>query len=195
MFYQYRRAVFAGFLFSALALIGGAPAYAASADSPPRIDLSRPNPRPVYPESSKRLGEIGTVVVAVHVNELGRPFDVQLARTSGFARLDQAAVEAVRQWHFSPAIRDGEAVAEWTAVGIQFNMDGVSQIPVSGDTEVAQRERNRVICKKDVGMTGTRLAGGTVCLPKWQWEEKERDARRNVWNSWHSFRQGSSGGQ
>jgi protein TonB len=65
------------------------------------------NPAPAYPATSKRLGEDGTVVLRVRVTPEGRPDTVTVERSSGFARLDRAALDAVRQWKFVPA-RQGD---------------------------------------------------------------------------------------
>ena len=51
---------------------------------------------PAYPPASRRAGEEGTVRLKVLVDEKGRPRDVAVATSSGFARLDEAAIQAVR---------------------------------------------------------------------------------------------------
>ena len=58
---------------------------------------------PTYPPTSRRLGEEGTVRLKVLVDERGRARDVQVAKSSGFARLDEAAMTAVRKWRFVAA--------------------------------------------------------------------------------------------
>jgi protein TonB len=59
------------------------------------------------------------VVVRVLVSQSGHPFQVSLLRRSRQGRsLDQAVVEAVTQWTFSPARRRGEAVASWYNIGV-----------------------------------------------------------------------------
>jgi periplasmic protein TonB len=55
---------------------------------------------PTYPSASRRAGETGTVLLSVVVTPDGIPSDVAIERSSGFAALDQAAVEAVRKWRF-----------------------------------------------------------------------------------------------
>jgi protein TonB len=55
---------------------------------------------PTYPSASRRAGESGTVLLSVVVTPDGTPSDVEVERSSGFAALDQAAVEAVRKWRF-----------------------------------------------------------------------------------------------
>lgn len=60
------------------------------------------SPSPEYPELSRRNGEQGVVWVAIQVNAQGIPIEVQLKQTSGFNRLDQAALRGVKNWRFSP---------------------------------------------------------------------------------------------
>ena len=77
---------------------------------------------PTYPAAARRDGEEGTVRLKVLVDERGRPSDVQVARSSGFARLDDAAVSAVRRWRFQAATNGTTAVSAWTQVAITFKL-------------------------------------------------------------------------
>ena len=78
---------------------------------------------PVYPPASRRLDEQGAVRLRVLVDERGRPREVQIAKSSGFDRLDEAAVTAVRRWQFSPAMRESRAVTAWTQVNVLFQLN------------------------------------------------------------------------
>ncbi len=80
------------------------------------------NPKPVYPVGSRRLGEEGTVVLRVKVSPGGAPVHVEIKRSCGFARLDEAARVAVAQWRFVPARRGDEAVESWVSVPIVFSL-------------------------------------------------------------------------
>lgn len=77
---------------------------------------------PTYPSSSRRAGEEGTVRLKVLVDEKGRPRDVAVAASSGFARLDQAAMEAVRKWRFVAATDGTNPISAWTHVNITFRL-------------------------------------------------------------------------
>lgn len=68
------------------------------------------NRPPVYPNAAAARGEHGTVVVVIHVSEFGVSTGADVSVTSGVASLDQAALDAVRRWHFRPAMQDGRAV-------------------------------------------------------------------------------------
>ncbi|MDP1605285.1 MAG: energy transducer TonB [Rhodocyclaceae bacterium] len=89
----------------------------------PRFDADYlDNPKPSYPALSRRMGEEGRVVLRVHVRESGIPDEVQVHKSSGAQRLDQAAQDTVRRWKFIPARRGTEAVAAWVLVPIVFTL-------------------------------------------------------------------------
>jgi protein TonB len=77
---------------------------------------------PVYPPTSRRMGEEGVVRLKVLVDERGRPHEVVVQNSSGYPRLDQAAIEAVRRWRFEPATDGSRAVSAWSAVAIRFQL-------------------------------------------------------------------------
>ena len=65
---------------------------------------------PAYPPLSRRLGEEGKVVLRVELDEQGSVSAARVAQASGFARLDEAALAAVKAWRCTPAQRDGRPV-------------------------------------------------------------------------------------
>jgi protein TonB len=71
------------------------------------------NRPPVYPMMSRRLGEQGEIRLSVLVDTDGRAVEVRITRSSGSTRLDQSALDAVRQWRFTPATEEGRAVTDW----------------------------------------------------------------------------------
>ena len=81
------------------------------------------NPRPSYPSISRRMGEQGKVMLRVFVNAQGQPEQIQIQQSSGFDRLDKAAVDAVRRWKFTPGSRNGVAEAMWNIVPINFVLE------------------------------------------------------------------------
>lgn len=92
--------------------------------TPPSADLAvTRSTQPAYPPASRRMGEEGVVALAVLVDERGRPVEVRVEQSSGFPRLDQAAVEGLRQWRFKAALRDGAATTAWTSVRVRFRLD------------------------------------------------------------------------
>ncbi|HTQ15382.1 MAG TPA: energy transducer TonB [Rhizomicrobium sp.] len=70
-----------------------------------------------YPQLSVALGEQGTVMLAFTIGTDGKPADVTVEKSSGYARLDDAAVAAVtKKWLYTPARKDGALIAcRWKA--------------------------------------------------------------------------------
>lgn len=77
---------------------------------------------PIYPPRCLRMGIEGRVKVRVLVGENGRPQEVALGLSSGDAALDQAAMDAVREWRFEPARRNGVPVRAWAIVPVEFQL-------------------------------------------------------------------------
>lgn len=107
-----------------------APAARPAPEAPPAVVAARfdaaylNNPAPAYPPLSRRMREEGKVMLRVQVTAEGLPAQVELAESSGFARLDAAAREAVQRWRFVPAKQGGQAVAAAVIVPIVFKLEG-----------------------------------------------------------------------
>lgn len=103
------------------------PLVAAPANTGPRTVSSGVQylqaPRPDYPAQSKRLGEEGKVVLRVLVNQQGMAERIEVQKSSGFARLDDAARQAVQQARFKPHLEDGRPEAVFAIVPITFRLD------------------------------------------------------------------------
>mgnify|MGYP002143755369 FL=1 len=93
--------------------------------SAPRFDAAYlSNPVPEYPRLSRRMGEEGRVMLRVHVGADGKPLEVTIAKSSGYARLDEIARETVlRSWRFVPARQGEQAVAGTVRVPIDFSLN------------------------------------------------------------------------
>jgi periplasmic protein TonB len=76
--------------------------------------------KPRYPDSARRQGIEGTVVVKAYVTEQGRVIEVQVEQSAGHPDLDRAAVEAVGRWRFEPAQRGRQPVAMWVSIPVKF---------------------------------------------------------------------------
>lgn len=104
-------------------------ALAASSQAPLRIDLPfgdaqyLQNPKPPYPPISKLLGEQGKVLINVLVGDDGRAKDAKIHASSGFERLDDAALAVVRKWRFVPGMRAGIPESMWHVVPITFKFN------------------------------------------------------------------------
>lgn len=100
------------------------PAPAAGPVTAARFDAAYlQNPKPAYPALSRRLGEEGKVLLKVRVTADGHPASVDLEKTSGFDRLDEAARQAVSRWRFVPAKRGEEAIEASVIVPLVFRLD------------------------------------------------------------------------
>jgi len=84
------------------------------------VEYVRTKP-PVYPKESQRAHEHGTVVLRVLVDATGRPAQIQIERSSGFARLDSAAREAVEKFLFRPYEVNGVAQPAQVLIPIGFD--------------------------------------------------------------------------
>lgn len=78
------------------------------------------NPAPVYPAMSRRLKEQGRVLFDVYILPDGTVGEIRLRRSSGHARLDEAALRAVRRWRYIPAKRGDEPIPYWYVQPIDF---------------------------------------------------------------------------
>jgi protein TonB len=78
------------------------------------------NPAPVYPAISQRLGEQGKVMIRVLITKDGSPRQGEIHQSSGYERLDQAALRAVMSWHYVPGQRAGVPQDMWFNVPINF---------------------------------------------------------------------------
>jgi periplasmic protein TonB len=91
---------------------------------PPRFGAAYlHNPAPDYPQMARRLGQQGRVLLKVLVAENGIAETVALATSSGFEKLDQAAIEAVKKWSFIPAKRSNEAISAYVLVPVKFSLN------------------------------------------------------------------------
>lgn len=91
---------------------------------PPRFGAAYlHNPAPDYPQMARRLGQQGRVLLKVLVAENGTAETVVLATSSGFEKLDQAAIEAVKKWSFIPAKRNNEAISAYVLVPVKFSLN------------------------------------------------------------------------
>jgi len=79
----------------------------------PKID-ARHSSEPEYPPTSRRLGEQGSLILQVLVDVDGRVVASKLVQSSGFARLDEAALEGVKtNYRFTPGSLDGKPAEMW----------------------------------------------------------------------------------
>ncbi len=73
---------------------------------------------PEHPAKGFRIS--GAVLIGLVITSQGAPTDVHVVRSLE-KEVDQAAVDAVKQWHFDPATKDGKPVAVKIDVEIRFH--------------------------------------------------------------------------
>lgn len=79
---------------------------------------------PTYPFLSRKLGEEGKAVLRVELDESGQIERATVKTSSGYARLDEAALSAVRHWHCNPAQRNGVVVRAVALQPVSFVLEG-----------------------------------------------------------------------
>ena len=79
---------------------------------------------PAYPPLSRRLGEEGKLMLRVELDEKGHVHIAQVVTSSGFKRLDDAALAAVKTWRCNPPVRDGQPVRAIALQPFNFVLQG-----------------------------------------------------------------------
>ncbi|GGI21289.1 MAG: TonB family protein [Oxalicibacterium faecigallinarum] len=80
-------------------------------------------PRPVYPPLDARMGNEGTVTLRVLINEKGKAERIEIQKSSGSLRMDDAARDAVMRALFKPYIEDGRPTPAFAIVPINFTLN------------------------------------------------------------------------
>jgi TonB family protein len=78
-------------------------------------------PDPEYSEEARKVKHMGVVVLWLVVGPDGKPRDIRVARTLGLG-LDEKAIEAVKNWRFEPALKDGKPVAVQVNIEVNFHL-------------------------------------------------------------------------
>jgi len=76
---------------------------------------------PAYPETAKRARAQGMVILECNISTEGRVTDVKVLR--GVPLLDQAAIDAVRQWVYTPTLLNGTPVPVVMTVTVNFRLN------------------------------------------------------------------------
>lgn len=78
--------------------------------------------RPEYPFYCRRHGQEGTVVLTVEIGHDGKPERITMGESSGYPRLNSAAIEAVKKARFTPARRGGVPVSSHKRIAFTFKL-------------------------------------------------------------------------
>ena len=79
-------------------------------------------PAVVYPKAARQAREQGLVLIRVLVASTGMPEQVEIAQSSGFERLDEAAIVAVKAARFVPYKRNNLAMSAYVKLPIRFSL-------------------------------------------------------------------------
>ena len=91
--------------------------------TPPRVDAHlRNNPAPAYPPLSRRRSEEGVVILELLILPDGSVSEIHVRKSSGYRRLDQAALNAVSRWRYRPATKAGVAIAYRYLQPVRFSL-------------------------------------------------------------------------
>ena len=77
---------------------------------------------PAYPRISRRRGEEGTVTLSIEVFANGKAGNVSVIQSSGYRRLDEAAIKAARATTFTSARQFGRDVDSTTELSFTFKL-------------------------------------------------------------------------
>jgi TonB family protein len=80
------------------------------------------NPAPSYPESARRRGYQGAVMLRAVIDKTGTPIQVDIEQSSGHSLLDEAALKAVQKWRFRPGLLGNIPVESTVRVPIKFDL-------------------------------------------------------------------------
>jgi TonB family protein len=83
----------------------------------------KPDPQDYYPSISRELKEEGLTTINFCYDVQGRPVQVTVARPSGYARLDEAAVRLGKAVRVRPAMIDGEPQPACILIPVRFSLD------------------------------------------------------------------------
>jgi protein TonB len=110
-------------------VVGGLPDLPAPPPAAPRVvrvggDVKPPakikHVDPLYPPLARLANIEGTVILECVINPLGQVVDIKVLRS--WPMLDGAAVEAVRQWRFTPTLMNGIPVSAVMSVTVRFTL-------------------------------------------------------------------------
>jgi protein TonB len=104
-----------------------APAAPADAANPVRTTATRQAggncAEPNYPSASRRLEEEGTVTLKFLISTEGKVKEALVDKSSGFARLDEAAKNALSKCQFRPGTADGKPEESWAVIRYTWRLE------------------------------------------------------------------------
>lgn len=80
-------------------------------------------PDPIYPNLSNRLGEQGVADIRVLFSAAGLPLKAEIVKSSGYERLDRAALEGTKRWRFVTCSGITAATDHWKETSVKFKLN------------------------------------------------------------------------
>lgn len=77
---------------------------------------------PVYPESAKSAGVEGTVILHAVIGMNGRPLSLRVMNSQIDPDLAKSAIEAVKEWRYTPTLLNGEPVEVDTTIQVNYTL-------------------------------------------------------------------------
>jgi TonB family protein len=96
-------------------------------DSGTAYPLYRENMPPAYPEIARMRGYEGIVLLAAEILADGRVGSMKIKKSSGYAVLDQSAVDSIKPWKFEPARKSGKPFTVWVELPVKFVLNDNNQ--------------------------------------------------------------------
>ncbi|OHC09989.1 MAG: hypothetical protein A2X74_09450 [Polynucleobacter sp. GWA2_45_21] len=81
------------------------------------------NPKPPYPAISRKLREQGLVLLKACISTGGTLDSLEIRQGSGYPRLDQVALQTVKQWKFIPAKKGSTPIPMCYELPIKFTLE------------------------------------------------------------------------
>jgi protein TonB len=82
----------------------------------------RPDISNYYPEAARREGQEGRAIIKICVNQLGKIDSADVATSSGFPELDEAAIKVAKAYRFKPATSEGKPVSSCPTLPVKFEL-------------------------------------------------------------------------
>jgi protein TonB len=103
---------------------GGSGTGTGAAGTPDRPPAQRSGPvTPLYPEAARRRGWHGLVIIKAMILRNGSVGETAVVQSTGHDLLDKAAIQAVRQRKYHPALKDGRPVDCYVMIKIRFELE------------------------------------------------------------------------
>jgi TonB family protein len=82
------------------------------------------NKKPVYPAAAKRMRQQGSVLLKITIDGMGSVINIEIEKSSGYVLLDNAAIEAVKKWDFTPLVRHNKRMIIRTTITFTLKEKG-----------------------------------------------------------------------